>query len=114
MLWVFPHISEATLGSIHFLIRKSAHFTGYFIFALLAARAFRTSTREFLSTRWFLASLLLVVAYSLSDEFHQSFVPSRTPSIYDSMIDSFGGLVALLFLAVRTKRRPGIEREPES
>ncbi len=105
--WLFPHLGEATLGSIHFLIRKSAHFTGYFIFALLAARAFRTSTREFLSSHWFLASLLLVVAYSLSDEFHQSFVPSRTASIYDSMIDSFGGLTALVvLLAFRRRRRP--------
>ncbi len=104
VLWLFPHASEATLALIHFIVRKTGHFTEYAILALLAARAFRTSAREFLRTRWFWVSLLFVVAYSLSDEFHQSFVPSRTASIYDSMIDSAGGLTALVLLAVRTRR----------
>jgi VanZ family protein len=111
---LFPHLSEGTLKIIQLVIRKAGHLSEYAILALLAARAFRTSTREVLRTHWFLASLVLVIVYALSDEFHQSFYPSRTASIYDSMIDSFGGLVALLFLAVRTKRRPAIEREPES
>ena len=95
VLWLFPHLSEGTLKIFQFVVRKAAHLTEYAIFALLAARAFRTSAREMLRQRWFWVSLLLVVAYSLSDEFHQSFYPSRTASIYDSMIDSLGGLVAL-------------------
>ena len=95
VIWLFPHVSEATLAALHFLVRKAGHLTEYAILALLAARAFRTSAREFLCTRWFWVSLLFVVGYSLSDEFHQSFVPSRTASIYDSMIDSVGGFVAL-------------------
>jgi VanZ family protein len=103
-LWIFPQASEATLGTIHFLIRKAGHLTEYAILALLAARALRSSTRELLRTRWFWLSLLLVVVYALGDEFHQSFVPSRTASIYDSMIDSFGGLTALAFLAIRKHR----------
>jgi VanZ family protein len=104
VLWLFPHASEATLALIHFLVRKAGHLTEYAILALLAARAFRASSRELLRTRWFWVSLLFVVAYSLSDEFHQSFVPSRTASIYDSMIDSVGGLTALVLLAIRTRR----------
>ena len=107
--WLFPRASEARLATIHFFIRKAAHFTEYAILALLAARAFRTSSRQMLRTRWFWVSLLFVVAYSLSDEFHQSFVPSRTASIYDSMIDSAGGLTALVWLAVRV-RRPRVSK----
>lgn len=107
VLWLFPHASEATLALIHFLVRKAAHFAEYAILAFLAARAFRTAPREFLRTRWFWVSLLFVVAYSLSDEFHQSFVPERTASIYDSMIDSVGGLVALLLLAFRNRSKNG-------
>ena len=98
VLWLFPHVSEATLALVHFLVRKTGHFTEYAILALLAARAFRTSSHELLRNRWFWVSLLFVVAYSLSDEFHQGFVPSRTASIYDSMIDSAGGFVALTML----------------
>jgi VanZ family protein len=103
-LWIFPQASEAALATIHFLLRKAGHFTEYAILALLAARALRTSTRELLRKRWFWLSLLLVVVYALGDEFHQSFVPSRTASIYDSMIDTFGGLTALAFLTIRKHR----------
>jgi VanZ family protein len=104
MLWLFPNTSEATLNLIHFMVRKAGHFCEYAILALLAARAFRSSTRELLRTRWFWLSLSFIVVYALSDEFHQSFVPSRTASIYDSMIDSFGGLTALALLAIRNHR----------
>ena len=104
VIWLFPHASSATLATIHFLVRKVGHLTEYAVLALLAARAFQTSSRELLRNRWFWVSLLFVVAYSLSDEFHQSFVPSRTASIYDCMIDSVGGLVALVLLAIRNRR----------
>lgn len=115
VLWLFPHLSEGTLKIFQLVVRKAAHFTEYGILAWLAARAFRTSSRELLRHRWFWASLLLIVVYSLSDEFHQSFVPSRTGSIYDCLIDSLGGLAALVFLAVRKRRRSSFEAvEPET
>ncbi len=101
VLWLLPHASEATLRTLHFVIRKARHFTEYAIFAVLLARAFRTSSRELLRSHWFWFSLLLLVAYSLSDEIHQSFVASRTGSIYDSMIDAAGGLTALLVYRTR-------------
>jgi VanZ family protein len=104
--WLFPHLSEAALNFIHgVIIRKGAHFTEYAIFGLLAARAFRTSSHGLLRDQWFVMALLVVVIYSLSDEFHQSFVPSRTASIYDSLIDSVGGSAALAILAIKRSRR---------
>jgi VanZ family protein len=98
--WLFPDISEEQLTLAHSITRKVAHFAEYAILAWLAARAFSTSSRPALSRRWFLISLLLVVVYSLSDEYHQSFVPSRTGTIYDSLIDISGGLAALLLYAL--------------
>ena len=106
-LWLFPHLSEETLRICQLLIRKAGHLTEYAVLALFASRAFRTSSRELIRNRWFWASLLLIVVYSLSDEFHQSFYPSRTASIYDSMIDSLGGLAALVFLAFRNRSKNG-------
>ncbi len=103
--WLLPNASETTLTTIHFILRKLGHFTEYAILALLAARAFRTSTNQILRDRWFWVSLIFVIVYSLSDEFHQSFVPTRTASIYDSMIDTFGGLAMLVFLAIRQRGR---------
>jgi VanZ family protein len=104
LLWLFPNASDATLRTLHFLLRKAGHFSEYALLAVLAVRAFRTSGQELFRTRWFWVSLLLVVGYSLSDEFHQSFVPSRTASIYDSMIDSAGGLFALTIIWFRRQR----------
>jgi VanZ family protein len=101
LLWLFPNTSPETLAVIHFITRKLAHFTEYAILAFLAARAFRSSSHPGLANRWFIASLVLVIAYALLDEYHQSFVPSRTGSIYDSFIDWTGGLVALLLLLRR-------------
>jgi VanZ family protein len=102
--WLFPNASETTVRTLQFLLRKAGHFSEYAILALLAARAFQTSSFELWRRRWFWIALLLVVAYSLSDEFHQSFVPSRTASIYDCMIDSFGGLTALVLTARRKQK----------
>jgi VanZ family protein len=105
LLWLFPAISEETLTSVHFMVRKAAHFTEYAILAVFAARAFATSSHERLRRAWGFATLLLVVLYSLSDEYHQSFVASRTGSIYDSLIDIAGGLAALAFYALWRRRR---------
>ena len=96
LLWLFPNLSEARLAAVHFLTRKAGHFTEYAILAFLARRAFITSSRAFLERYWFQLGLLLVIIYGLLDEFHQSFVPSRTPSLYDSAIDLAGGLTVLL------------------
>lgn len=101
VLWLFPNTSMETLATIHFITRKVAHFTEYAILGLLAARAFRSSPRPAISGRWFLISAALVVAFALLDEYHQSFVPNRTGTIYDSFIDMAGGLTALIFLRRR-------------
>ena len=45
----------------------------------------------------------MVVICALLDEFHQSFVPSRTASIYDSAIDVAGGLTVLLICKLYSK-----------
>lgn len=109
VLWLFPNTSPETLAVIHVITRKAAHFTEYAILAFLAARAFRTSPREALANRWFVVSLALVVAYALLDEYHQSFVPSRTSSVYDSFIDILGGLTALLLVRRRAKSRESLQ-----
>src|SRR4029079_5539739 len=88
----------------HLLIRKAGHLTEYAILAILAARSFRTSSRAFLRTGWFWLSLIVVIAYSLSDEFHQLFVPTRGASIHDSMIDVAGGFIGLVLVWLWQRR----------
>src|ERR1041385_8243217 len=105
---LFPSVSPDALAWFHFLMRKAGHLTEYAILATLAARAFRRSSHRFITQHWFKLSLLLAMLYSLSDEFHQSFVPSRTASIHDSLIDSAGALIALTVIWF-WRRKPGSE-----
>ena len=102
ILWLFPNTSPDTLEVVHYITRKIAHFTEYAILGFLAARAFRTSPHPTIKRRWFLICVALVVVYALLDEYHQSFVPSRTASIFDSLIDMLGGLAALIIVWKRT------------
>lgn len=44
----------------------------------------------------FMATIILIPVVAFLDEFHQSFVPGRTPSFYDFKLDLIGGLVGLL------------------
>lgn len=103
ILWLFPNLSEGQLATVHFLTRKAAHFTEYAILAFLARRTFSSSPSESVRRHWFKWSLLLVVSYALVDEFHQTFVPSRTGTIYDSAIDVAGGLTVLLLFKLRER-----------
>jgi VanZ family protein len=104
LVWLFPGISSERLNLIHFFIRKTAHFSEYAVLGLLTARAFVTSTHTFLRHYWFQTGVLLIASYALLDEYHQSFVPSRTASIYDSLIDMAGGLAALAACAIWRRR----------
>lgn len=101
VLWLFPNTSPASLELIHLCVRKLAHLSEYALMGILAARAFRTSPRTLFQRRWFLISISLIVAYALLDEYHQSFVPSRTASVLDSLIDTVGGFVALIVIRWR-------------
>lgn len=107
LLWLFPGISEGQLGGVHFLTRKVSHLVEYAILAFLARRAFALSTNEFVQRHWFQLALMLVVVCALLDEFQQSYMPSRSASILDCVIDVIGGLT-VLFLFRRYDKR--IER----
>lgn len=99
ILWLLPNLTEVELAQVHFGIRKLGHLAEYGLLAYLASRAFVTSSFTFIRRRWFLLAALLVLVFSLLDEFHQSFVPSRSGSIYDCIIDMIGGLTVLLVFA---------------
>ena len=111
LLWLFPDITEASLAYAHFLVRKAAHFSEYAVLALLAARAFLSSSRPALRGRWAAAAISLVAACALLDEYHQTFVPARGGSVYDSMIDVAGGAVALASVALWRRRRQRARRQ---
>ena len=113
--WLFPHLTPKQFSHIHHLIRKSAHFSEYFIFYLFIFRGIRGG-RSGWRWLWGLSAWFVAAGYSILDEIHQAFVASRTASPYDSLLDSVGAFVALVVLALwfyfrRSKPEP-LERFP--
>jgi VanZ family protein len=92
--FLMPSISQEKMAMIHGVIRKFGHVTEYFILGILLFRAFRGGSKELRNLRWAFSSLLVVVLYAASDEFHQSFVIARTASLFDVAIDTLGGILA--------------------
>jgi len=93
--FLFPSISPHMLHLVHGVIRKLAHLTEYFVLGLLLFRAFKGDSTESHGWGWALSSLIIVALFAASDEFHQTFVATRTPSIVDVGIDTIGGALAL-------------------
>jgi VanZ family protein len=114
--WLFPHLTEPQFHFIHHIIRKSAHFTEYFVFCILIYRGVRGDRKGWRWT-WGLAALSVAAGYSIMDEIHQAFVVSRTASPYDSLLDSLGAFFAFavlyLWFLLRREKLPTIQ-EPAS
>ena len=102
--WIVPSLTEQQFRPIHFVIRKAAHFTEYGLLALLLFRAFRSGNPIRWKWSWAISVWLIIAAYAMSDEYHQSFVSSRTASINDSFVDIAGGTTALLVLWLIRRR----------
>ncbi len=101
LYWLFPHISADTVDWIVFIARKCAHLAEYSVFALLLWRALCKPVKNvFRPWNWREACrvLLLIALYAASDEFHQTFVPTRTAHVSDVFIDTAGGAAGLLAL----------------
>jgi VanZ family protein len=99
--WLVPDISEAAVRTAVLVVRKGAHLTEYAALSILCWRALRKPIRRDprpWSWRQSAAALLLVVLYAASDEWHQTFVPSRDGCVRDVLIDSSGGVAGLLGL----------------
>ncbi len=90
-----------------FIVRKGAHMTEYFILYLFIYNVIRHYFS--LRKRLFL-SLIFVFLYACTDEFHQLFIPGRAGAFKDVLIDTGGGMIALILMSIVTARkRPSIK-----
>jgi len=103
--WFRPTISLAGIAKVQFIVRKAAHVSEY---AVLSALIFRAFVRTVWVGRLMLSAavvLLLCAAYAASDEFHQSFVPSRTASMRDVLIDIGGVILGMMIYGSFAQRK---------
>jgi len=73
------------------------HLVEYSVLAYLYYKTIAGSSREFQLWAALLA-ILLVVTYGVSDEWHQSWVPTRHPDIWDVATDMVGALAMMSFV----------------
>jgi len=89
------------------VVNKGGHMIGYGLLALAFWRMF-----EFEERRFWLAWLLAVL-YALTDEYHQSFVPGRHPSLFDALVfDALGALIALWLASRFLKSKRPSQKSP--
>lgn len=87
---------------------KVMHFVTYAVLGFLATGA-ASPGRETFSWKRVMAAAIFTLFYGISDEFHQSFVPGRSASVFDLLADGLGG-VAGAGLARYLSRLPGRKR----
>ena len=85
---------------------KLLHIGIFFVFAYLTEKALGHQTRFPALARyspWW--TLLIAAGYGVLDEFHQSFVPGRSPDVFDALADVLGASLFLLTLWIWKSRR---------
>jgi VanZ family protein len=105
--WLFEHlfgsVNEDRWELVHHLIRKTGHFIGYGCVALTWLRAWWMTLPRAGFFKDALLALLGTALIAIGDEYHQSFLPNRTSSPWDVLLDCCGAAVMQLvfFLILR-------------
>jgi VanZ family protein len=109
---LFGHIDLYDFLVFHHFLRKAGHVVGYGMLSLLLLRGWRATLGRdrALLLRAALLSWLGTVCVAAMDEWHQSFIPSRTGSVWDVALDTVAG-VAFLVVAYFWLRRPTIAEQ---
>ena len=96
--FLFGELTPAEFRFAHSIVRKCAHLTEYAILGILMVRA-QTTPRAPVPRTAVLRAILYCALYAMVDEGHQAFVPSRTGSPIDVLVDTTGATIGTLTLA---------------
>lgn len=100
---------EALSEGMSFWVRKTAHFSEYFVLGCLLYLGISINFGKRLDSLWhfrrwgvvlrlrYLLPAAIVFLYAITDELHQYFVPERCCSFRDVLIDTAGGAFGILF-----------------
>lgn len=102
-------LEPKTFEVVNHSLRKVGHFIGYFTLSLLMFRAWKSTAhlkdvREW-TMRWAGTAWVISVIIASLDEWHQTFLPSRTGRFADVILDSFAALTAQVVIFYYWQRR---------
>ena len=100
---IFPYTRDLSIDTKENLIehgeiivRKLAHFSIYTLVGIfIMAFMFTFNTKLKIQ---FSISLLVGLIYAITDEYHQSWIPGRGPSVMDVCIDTLGVFAGILIV----------------
>src|SRR5262249_44388730 len=98
---LFSGITRRQFEVLHFFVRKGAHFACYGFLSVLAFYSWRATLPgpQRWSFRWSGLALALTLAAASLDEFHQTFIRSRTGNPRDVALDMVGALFFQILIA---------------
>ena len=97
---LFGPVGNQDWAQIHFFVRKSGHFLGYGLLALAWLRAWWMSLPKSVFLTDALLALLGTGMTASVDELHQAFLPGRTGTPWDVLIDCSGAITLQLVVYV--------------
>jgi VanZ family protein len=106
-----PSGQVPSFGLWDVLVKKGSHMAGFGLLAVAYLHALANGRR--VSVQRGLLAVAGAGLYALTDEYHQSFVGGRHPSLADVLIDTGGAAAAAALAAlIQTRARPGRPRPP--
>jgi len=113
-LWeaIFGQVGDARWEFIHHFIRKSGHFLGYGAIGLAWLRAWWITLPHSRFLQDALLALFGTALLAAADEYHQSFLPNRTSSPWDVLLDCCGAITLqlLIYISLRLLRPKRLAR----
>jgi VanZ family protein len=97
---IFGHVTDAQWEMVHHIVRKSGHFVGYGLIGLAWLRAWWMTLPKSHFLPDALLALLGTALVATADEYHQSFLPNRTASPWDVLLDCSGAIALQLMVYI--------------
>ena len=95
-------VNHARFEHLHFYLRKGGHVFGYGMLSILLFRAWRETLPAMDGAKWTLRWAALAVfgtaVVASLDEWHQSYIPSRTGTPWDVLLDTCAGIAAQILV----------------
>lgn len=100
LAWLTGHrVMPSAVDTMNFTLRKTSHLMEYGILGALIFRALRGGRTSW-DWRWAIGAIALVACVASIDEIHQSFIPSRTGTWHDVILDMAGAAVVQILIRV--------------